>query len=324
VSRYVIFGAGAVGTLLGGRLAEAGLDVVLVARGEQARVMARDGLRLKRDTGETVVRLPVCEQPSEVGFIDGDVVVLTMKTHHALPALEELAALAGPDTTLLTAQNGLEGERMALRFFERVYGVYAYLFAALPEPGVTACYTSGCAGILDLGRPAGGGDEAAEAIARDFRAAGFSSTVRPDIMRWKRGKLLINSGNAITAMCSDAAGAADLFAAARAEAEACFRAEGLDFAAHEEMLAQATAVLTPCEVDGKPFPGGSTFQSLARGAGATEADYLNGEIALRGRLAGVPTPVNAGLQRMVRQMARNRAKAQSLSPQEISRQLAAG
>ena len=74
-------------------------------------------------------------------------------------------------------------------------------------------------------------------------------------------------------------------------------------------------------IDGKRRGGGSTWQSLARGAGSTEADHLNGEIVLQGRLHGVPTPVNAGLQRLARELAAARTPPGSLTAAEVEARL---
>jgi 2-dehydropantoate 2-reductase len=75
--------------------------------------------------------------------------------------------------------------------------------------------------------------------------------------------------------------------------------------------------LQPRPIGGSSRPGGSSWQSLRRGSGAIESDYLNGEIALLGRVHGVPTPVNATLQRLANAAARERRPPGSTTPQEI-------
>ena len=74
--------------------------------------------------------------------------------------------------------------------------------------------------------------------------------------------------------------------------------------------------LTP--IDGRRRSGGSTWQSLARGSGSTEADYLNGEIVLIGRLHGVPTPVNEGLQRLARHLVTTHAAPGVMTDDELA------
>jgi 2-dehydropantoate 2-reductase len=222
---------------------------------------------------------------------------------------------------IICAQNGLESERVALRFFPNVFGAYVYVFAASLEPGVVSSHSQPTYGVLDVGRFPGGADPRAEAIAADFRAARFASIARDDIVRWKRGKLVINAANGIDAACGDSSQLDDLVAAAREEAEACFRAEGADYATPEEIFARAKQEVRHALVDGEPFPGGSTFQSLARGATATEGDYLHGEIVLRGRMLGIPTPVAAGQQQVLRELARSGGPARSIPSEVLRRRL---
>jgi 2-dehydropantoate 2-reductase len=71
------------------------------------------------------------------------------------------------------------------------------------------------------------------------------------------------------------------------------------------------------DVGGRRRGGGSSWQSLARGTGTIETDYLNGEIVLLGRLHGVPTPVNATVQRVARELAASGAPPASMSPDEL-------
>lgn len=296
--RYIIIGAGAVGATIGGRLAETGREVVLVARGPHAEALRTKGLRLTTADGERVHRLPVAAHPDDLGALrPDDVLVLTVKTQDAVAALDTWGAaeVTGGGTAaqrlpLLCAQNGVESERLALRRFARVYGVCVWLPATFLEPGVVSALCTPLTGILHLGRAAGGSDERIRAIAADLGRAGFEAPVVEDVMRWKYAKLLGNLGNAIQATTGpepDPAKAALLLRAAR-EAKAAFAAAGIDYVSEADQSAAR---------DGKVVPpagvrGGSSWQSLARGTGSVEADYLNGEITLLGRLHGVPTPVN--------------------------------
>ncbi|GHB81350.1 2-dehydropantoate 2-reductase [Streptomyces cirratus] len=296
--RYIIIGAGAIGATIGGRLAEAGTDVVLVARGAHAQALAADGLRLTTAAGERVHRLPVVTGPAELGELRADdVLLLTVKTQDAIAALDAWgdAEVAGGGTAaqrlpVLCLQNGVESERLALRRFTRVYGVCVWLPATFLEPGVVSALCAPLTGILHLGRAAGGSDARARAIAADLEKAGFGAPVVEDVMRWKYAKLLGNLGNAIQATTGpepDPAKAALLLRAIR-EAKAAFDAAGIGYASDaEQAAARDGKVEQPAGVRG-----GSSWQSLARGTGSVEADYLNGEICLLGRLHGVPTPVN--------------------------------
>ncbi|MFD9727940.1 ketopantoate reductase family protein [Streptomyces sp. NPDC059072] len=297
--RYIIIGAGAVGATIGGRLAEAGGEVVLVARGAHAEALRADGLRLTTADGERVHRLPVVTAPAELGELrPDDVLLLTVKTQDAIAALDAWgdAEVAGGGTAaqrlpVLCAQNGVESERLALRRFARVYGVCVWLPSTFLEPGVVSALCAPLTGILHLGPAAGGpADRTVRAVAADLGKAGFEAPVVEDVMRWKHAKLLGNLGNAIQATTGpepEPAKAALLLRAVR-EGKAAFAAAGIAYASEaEQSAARDGKVVQPAGVRG-----GSSWQSLARCTGSVEADYLNGEISLLGRLHGVPTPVN--------------------------------
>ncbi|MET9882910.1 2-dehydropantoate 2-reductase N-terminal domain-containing protein [Streptomyces sp. NPDC006430] len=296
--RYIIIGAGAIGATIGGRLAEAGAEVVLVARGAHAEALRADGLRLTTADGPRVHRLPVVTGPAELGELrPDDALLLTVKAQDAIAALDAWgdAEVAGGGTAaqrlpVLCAQNGVESERLALRRFARVYGICVWLPATFLEPGVVSALCAPLTGILHIGLAAGGSDARAARIAADLAKSGFEAPVVEDVMRWKYAKLLGNLGNAIQATTGpepDPAKGALLLRAIR-EARAAFAAARIPYASDAE---QAEA--RDGKVDQPPgVRGGSSWQSLHRGTGSIEADYLNGEISLLGRLHGIATPVN--------------------------------
>jgi 2-dehydropantoate 2-reductase len=320
LTRYIIFGAGAVGGLIGARLFRAGHDVTLIARGANRAAIAEKGLRLRTSDSEDIVPVPVAGSISEVSLAPEDVVILAMKTQDCAAALDELASVAPPGVAVACALNGIESERMALRLFDNVYGVHDYVFAVMLRPGEVECYNGPAFGIFDIGRYPAGTDDRAEIIAADLRDAGFDSVAQPDIMRWKRGKLISNTGNAVSAACAATDELRDILMGAREEAEACYRAAGLDYAPTAESLARA-AKFEVRKIDGQSFFGGSTAQSLARGTPTTEVDYLSGEIARLGRTHGVPTPINTALQRVVRELNRDRRPPGALTPDELRQRI---
>ena len=142
-------------------------------------------------------------------------------------------------------------------------------------------------------------------------------------MRWKYRKLLLNLGNAAQALIG-AESAGEVAERAREEGEACLRAAGIDCASVEEDRARRGEVLRIKPVEGRPYGGGSTWQSLQRGTGSIETDYLNGEVSLIGRLHGVPTPVNDLLQRLAYEAALNRQPPGRLSVKEFEARLDRG
>ena len=322
--RFVIYGPGAVGGTIGARLFQHGHDVVLIARGAHGAAIAGGGLRLRAPEGDHVLRLPVVEHPGDLGLRPGDVVVLAMKTQDTEPALAALAAVAPPETPIVCAQNGVENERLALRRFPLVHAMCVMLPGTYLEPGVVVAHGAPRSGILDLGRFPSGADEVTEEVAAALDTSGFSSRPDPAVMRLKYAKLLMNLGNALEAACGAAARGSDLGARARREALACYEAAGIDCASREEDAARRSDLVSVTEVAGAQRGGGSSWQSLARGAGTVEADHLNGEIVLLGRLHGLATPVNALLQDTANRMAREREPAGSLAVEQLVAALGEG
>ncbi|MEU0136248.1 2-dehydropantoate 2-reductase N-terminal domain-containing protein [Streptomyces sp. NPDC006296] len=325
--RYIIVGAGAVGGALGGRLAEAGHSVVLVARGTQYTALRENGLTLTTSDGTRIHRLPVVDGPAALDLRPDDVLVLAVKTQDAVAALDAWSArpvagggTAGERLPVVCAQNGVEGERLALRRFDRVYGCCVYLPAGFLEPGRVVAAGAPLTGILHLGRYPSGTDDTVRAIAADWSGARLEAPVVPDVMRWKYAKLLSNLANAIEAATGvlDGPEAFALFDRARTEGRAVLAAAGVDPVGSAEQATARDGKIRFDPYDGSRRTGGSSWQSLTRGTGTIEADYLNGEIALLGRLHGIPTPVNDVLRRTVNTLARERRAAGSMTVAELT------
>ena len=127
-----------------------------------------------------------------------------------------------------------------------------------------------------------------------------------------------NLGNALDALLGEAASdAQDIEDRASAEARACFAAAGLDVVADDQAGARMREMSPSRPAGERPRGGSSSWQSLARGSGSIEADWLNGEVVLLGRLHGVPTPVNAALQLLANRMAAEGGAPGSLRRVEI-------
>ncbi len=301
--RYVMYGAGAIGGLVAAQLAESGEDVLVIARGAHGTAIRSSGLAVESAAGRRVVRLAVAEDPGEAEIGADDLVLLGMKSQDTPAALVALRRAVPPSTPVVCLQNGVDNERAALRLFANVYGVCVMCPAAHLEPGVVQAFSSPIPGLLDVGRYPTGRDQFSRRLAAAFGAARFDSVDRADIMRWKYCKLLMNLGNAVEAVFVPDA-RSEISALARDEGVACLHAAGIDFASAEEDAARRDHLLTVEEIDGRPRGGGSSWQSLQRGTGTIESDYLNGEIVLLGRRCGVPTPVNAVLQEVAFDLAR--------------------
>lgn len=320
--RYVIYGAGGVGGVIGGRLFHQGHKVVLICRGQHLTTIQRQGLTLKTPTETWQLPIPAVGHPNELTFTADDVVLLTMKTQDTEMALRDLVRAAGSAVPVICAQNGVENERLAARYFVRVYGMVVWLPATYLEPGVILNYATPVGGILDAGCYPEGIDPLITQVTTDLSACGFSA--RPDarIMRWKYTKLLSNLRNGLQAICGLDARGGDITRAVKEEAVACYRAAGIDFAPEEEMRQRVQAEIHLTDVGGHPRGGGSTWQSLIRGLSETEIDYLNGEIVLLSRLHGIPTPYNRVLQQVTNDIARTGKQPGSISVEELQRMVA--
>jgi 2-dehydropantoate 2-reductase len=321
--RFVIQGAGAVGSVVAARLHLAGRDVVAVARGDHYRQVHEHGLHFEDPEGNEVVPVPVVDDVKNLEIGEDDVVMLSVKSQHTAEALDALAATAPRATPVFCLQNGVDNERQVLRRFERVYGVSVMCPATLLSAGVAQAHSSPTTGILDVGRWPTGADPLAEAISGELTAASFSSRSLTDIARWKYAKLVFNLSNAVEAVLGPAHRRGPVTARAQAEAEACLDAARIDRVTADEEACRRGDLIRTLPTESGQRLGGSTWQSLQRRTGTAETDYLNGEIVLLGRLHGVATPVNALLQRLVKDMATRHVGPGTVTEDALLQQLAA-
>jgi len=217
--RIVIAGAGAVGGYIGARLARAGADVVLFARGPHLQAMQTRGLRVTSAEGDFEVRPQVTGDLTAIG--KADVVFLGVKAHALTALTPTLRPLFGPDTTVVSTQNGIPwwyfqnygGELDGLRLDRvdpggviadsieprRVIGSLAYFATDVAEPGVIH-HTEG--NRISFGEPDGSKSARAKAIAEALIAAGFRCPVtarfRHEIWVKLLGNVAFNPISALT------------------------------------------------------------------------------------------------------------------------------
>ena len=315
--RFVVFGAGGIGGVVGARLAQHDHDVALIARGAHLDAIREHGLRVEDPGGSEVLRLPAAPSPAALGITADDIVLLAMKSQDSAAAVRDLAAVASPSTPVFCLQNGVENERVALRSFENVYSCAVLCPTGFLDPGVVQAYSAPTTGIFDVGRFPTGSDDVAATVADAIDASAMKSAARDDIMRWKYRKLVTNLGNAIEAVCGPVARGGELTELVSAEAESVLDAAGIDRATVDEDIDRRADHLTLHRVGGERRQGGSSWQSLQRGVGAIETDYLNGEIVLLGRLHGIPAPANETLQRLANELATARRPPASHTEAEV-------
>ena len=324
--RYIVIGAGAIGGTIGGRLAAIGHEVVLVARGAHLDALRAKGLTLATPNGTSTLDIPAVAGPAELDLREDDVLLLATKTQDAEPLLTEWAwrpvrngTVAADALPVVCAQNGVASERIALRRFRHVYGMCVWMPSTHLEPGAVEANGAPMTGLLHLGRYPSGTDAIADQIGADLAGSGFLAPVVADVMRWKYGKLLANLSNAIEAVCGHGAWlhATELRRRVTAEGRAVLDAAGIAYARERESAELRADRVQILPVNGAERVGGSSWQSLTRGTGSIEADFLNGEIVLMGRERGIPVPVNEVLQRLANQAATDRRPPGSATPDEV-------
>ena len=251
------------------------------------------GLLLRTPEASARARFPCVADPAEIAFGPDDAILLTMKTQDTPAALERLRAAGVAGQPVFCVQNAVANERMALRRFANVHGVTVMMPASFVTPGEVVVTSSPRHGIFDVGRYPAGSDADDARLAAALNAANVAAFVTPEVMASKYGKLLLNLHNIVEAALGRGAATRRIDALLRAEAEAALAAAGIAWREVGGGDPRRAALMREGEVAGFERQGGSSTQSLARGTGSIETDWLNGEIVLLGRLHGVPTPANA-------------------------------
>lgn len=304
--KLAIYGAGAIGGLLGARLAASGVDVSLVARGAQRAAILDQGLTLRSADGCLNVRVPCVEDPAELG--PQDYVFIALKAHSVAAVVERLPALFHADTAVIWAVNGVpwwyfhdldsrwrdtritsvDADGSLARIIEarRVIGCVVYPACEVAAPGVIQHIEGD---RFTLGEPSGEKTARVTALSDALREAGFKAPVRREIREELWIKLWGNSSfNPLSALldmtlieiCHDP-GARAVARAMMLEAQAIAEALGVHFPIDvDKRIAGAEAVGAHRT---------SMLQDLDRGR-KLETDALVAAVAELGRLVGVATP----------------------------------
>jgi 2-dehydropantoate 2-reductase len=304
--KVCIFGAGAIGGYLGVGLANAGIDVSLVARGAHLAAMRKDGLRLQIDGEERVARVPSTDNAAELG--PQDFVVIALKAHSIPDAVDSMLPLLGSETTIVTAANGLPywffdvdgvpyhgttlasidpgGKQRERLRSERAVGCVVFPATEIIAPGVIR-HEHG--GKFPIGEPTGERSPRIERLHGMLEAAGFDAPIRADIRDeiWLKlwGNLCFNPVSALTGATIDVVatdpGTRAICLSMMREAQAIGDRLGLRLRVDAERRLAGAGALGPHKM--------SMLQDLERGR-PMEIDALVGVVQDLGRLTGVPTP----------------------------------
>ncbi|NBR91612.1 MAG: 2-dehydropantoate 2-reductase [Rhodobacteraceae bacterium] len=305
--KICIFGAGAIGGLLGVKLAEVGANVSLVARGPHLKAMQENGLSLISEEGmRSTVKVRASENAADLGV--QDYVIVTLKAHSVPPVVPKMQPLLGEETTIVSGVNGvpwwyfykhggpLEGTRLASvdpgdaqwNGFgpDRVLGCVVYPAAEVVEPGVVKQIEGN---RFSLGEPDGSKSDRAVALSQALTAAGLKAPVRSRIRDeiWVKlwGNLSFNPISALThatldVLCTDP-GARGVARGMMLEAQAIAETLGIKFPIDVER-----------RIDGGAAVGAhrtSMWQDLDLGR-PMEIDALLGSVQELGRVTQTPTP----------------------------------
>jgi 2-dehydropantoate 2-reductase len=317
--RFVMLGAGAIGGVIGGQLARAGFDVVLVdPLRDHVEAITRDGLRLEGVHGSHRLRVPAVTDVAAAGLRPDDVVVLSVKSFHTEQAMRALQRAAPVELPVFCAQNGVRNEEVAARHARRIHGVMVMIGAKRLVPGEVVQTSAGPLGVGAW--PTGVSDDVrlfADAVAK----TDLPVYVTDDIARHKWHKMLVNLNNATFGLIGVSAQEALSDPEARAwmadvyeEGVHVLRAAGVPFEGPpglasierriQELRQPPRGVEIPPDELLKHRP--SLWQDLHHRTGQVEADWFNGEIVRLGQAHGVPTPYSSLLLALIGEQAARR------------------
>ena len=322
----VVYGAGAIGSLIGARLHEAGVSVELIGREAQVDAIRANGLLVKGLDDSRTVHLPAATS------LNGspNIVLLTVKSQDVQDACRDIARLPS-SPTVVTMQNGVRSDREAADILgrDRIVGCVLNISATYLAPGVVEQNTRE---LFQIGAPF---PESAPRV--DAVLALLSPVLRtepvPDIARARWTKLMANLNNAIMAITGLPIGKAlrhpgltrlSIATIREGVRTAQLGGFGLDQSRRARTFRLMSTLPMPLSYrifGGRlagNFPpdstyGPSTLQSLQRHS-SSELEYLNGEIVTLGERIGRPTPYNTGLLEHGRAVF---ATGRHLSPEEL-------
>ena len=329
--RYIIFGAGAVGSTIGGLLIRAGFDVILVARPAYAEALRR-GIRIEQDGEEISFKADAVTAAAEVAPTPRDIVLITTKSQSTAEVVEDLFAVYGPSVPVVCLQNGVRNEAIAAERFARVYAGLVFLSAVQLRPDLI---TLPAGRTLAFGCYPAGVDGTAQRIAADLTGAGLEAMASAHVMAMKWGKLITNLNNSTHAIVGYwlERGMVDpefrkLMLGVREEGLRVVEAAGIAVEPPEDepspirIRKMTEALRRPPKLDGYDEESGhrtypSMWQDLYLGRKSIEADFLNGDIIELGKRVGIPTPYNSTLLEIINRMMAEGLKPGIYTPSEL-------
>ena len=302
--RYIIYGAGGIGSIMGGHLFRTGHDVILIGRPGHVNAINKNGLRLITPTGTHVLQIPSVTSPEQIDYRPDDVVFLCTKGQDTEAALQNLKEVIA-DIPVFCFQNGVRNEEIAAKYFTGVYGVMVRVGAEYLKDGEVIARRDP-PGWYIIGRYPEGTDELTETVADALRTAGYFIRTVKDVMPYKWGKLMANTGNAVGAITSGSwQDMMPIFRAVGEEAAKVVEKAGTKWISQEQVAKDWPEITAPLRGQLNTEAQSSTWQSLERHQGSVETDFLNGEIVRVAKQLGLKAPLNEKLVEITREMAAN-------------------
>jgi 2-dehydropantoate 2-reductase len=286
--RVAVFGAGAVGSYLGSRLAAARADVHMIARGAHLQALRDKGLTLITPDGVSTTPVSATDDPATIGPVD--IVLFCVKSYDTDDAVERLPPLSGPETAVISIQNGIANEaKIADKIGgKHVLGAATYILSAIEAPGVVR---SGSARIVLGELREGPPSERVKWIVELMRAAGIDASATHDarLAKWEKYVLLV-AFSAVTAATQltvgdirGSAAASGMLRAIMTEAWTVGRAVGVSLP--DDLVDRAYKLVLAQDDD----EGTSLRHDLLTGH-RMELEALQGTLRSLGRERGIPTP----------------------------------
>ena len=293
--RIVVIGAGSQGCYIAGLLSLAGENVTLIARAARAAELAATGVTVARaGRSPDVVRLPVADGAAAAGGV-ADLIILAVKTYDLVEAARDVAPLVGPQSHLMTIQNGVAAPELVAGLYGegRIVACVSYTRTFAERPGVVS--SGGVSGGLEIGAYSDAGDTRfVDRVVKIVSSAGLDARRRDDIQTalWEKLLVICVTGG-VMALARSPLGpilagedGREFVRAVIAEADTVGTASGTPLPADATERAY-DFVTTQVE----PAATSSMLEDLLAGR-RLELEYLNGEIVRRGRELGIPTPMN--------------------------------
>jgi len=315
--RFIVYGAGGIGCVVGGHLERTGHDVTLIGRPGHARAINEHGLRLVTPTGVHTLPIPAVTSPAQADISADDVVFFCMKGQDMTEAIRSLKEVVN-EVPVFCFQNGVRNEEVASQYFSRVYGVMVRVGAVyLTDGEVTARRDP--PGWLAIGRYPQGSDELVDIVAESLRKAGFYVRATPDVMPYKWGKLMVNLANAVGAITNIRGDdVAPIVSAARNEFQEILAEAKISWVSQDELTKSWPEVSEPLRGQLDIEAQSSTWQSLARKQGNVETEFLNGEVVRLAKKLGRQAPINEALLHISQKMANNHELPGKYTPAKLS------